>query len=49
MTFMLNLAIVLISVIGMEMFAWIIHKYVMHGPGWGWHESHHRDLSLIHI
>ena len=37
MTFMLNLAIVLISVIGMEMFAWIIHKYVMHGPGWGWH------------
>lgn len=45
MTFMFNLAIVLISIIGMEIFAWVIHKYVMHGPGWGWHESHHTDTD----
>ena len=45
MTFALNLAIVLISVIGMEIFAWVIHKFVMHGPGWGWHESHHTDTD----
>ncbi len=36
-------AIVIVSIIGMEVFAWAIHKYVMHGPGWGWHESHHRE------
>ena len=47
MTSLLNFAIVLISVIGMEIFAWVIHKYVMHGPGWGWHESHHRDTEGI--
>jgi len=25
----------------MELFAFAIHKYVMHGFGWGWHRSHH--------
>lgn len=35
------IAIVIASIIGMEVFAWAIHKYIMHGPGWGWHESHH--------
>lgn len=36
---------VLISIVGMEIFAWATHKYVMHGPGWGWHESHHTDTE----
>lgn len=36
---------VLISVVAMEIFAWAIHKYVMHGPGWGWHESHHTETD----
>ena len=45
MTSLLNFAIVLISVIGMEIFAWVIHKYVMHGSGWGWHESHHTETE----
>ena len=45
MTSLLNFAIVLISVIGMEIFAWVMHKYVMHGPGWGWHESHHTETE----
>lgn len=39
------IAITLISVIGMEIFAWAIHKYVMHGVGWGWHESHHKETD----
>ena len=25
----------------MEVVAWAAHKYIMHGWGWGWHESHH--------
>lgn len=25
----------------MEWVAWAAHKYIMHGWGWGWHESHH--------
>ena len=37
----LNLVITIISIIFMEAFAWAFHKYYMHGPGWGWHESHH--------
>ncbi|MEL6688043.1 MAG: sterol desaturase family protein [Pseudomonadota bacterium] len=39
------IAIVILSVIFMEIFAWAIHKYIMHGPGWGWHESHHRETE----
>ena len=35
------------SIIGMEIFAWAIHKYVMHGLGWGWHKSHHTETSGI--
>ncbi len=26
----------------MEFFAWFMHKYVMHGFLWVWHEDHHR-------
>ena len=25
-----------------ELSAWAMHKYVMHGPLWKWHEDHHR-------
>jgi beta-carotene 3-hydroxylase len=35
------LLIVLATVAAMEGVAWAVHKYVMHGPGWGWHRSHH--------
>ena len=44
-TFLFNLAIVIGAIIGMEIFAWFIHKYVMHGIGWGWHESHHTETE----
>ncbi|MBU2340034.1 MAG: sterol desaturase family protein [Alphaproteobacteria bacterium] len=32
---------VLLAVLGMEIFAWWAHKYIMHGWGWGWHRDHH--------
>ena len=31
------------TVIGMEGFAYVAHRWVMHGPGWFLHESHHRE------
>lgn len=35
------IAVVLLAVAGMELFAWSMHKYVMHGWGWAWHRDHH--------
>ena len=35
------LAIVLATVVTMEIVAWSSHKYVMHGFGWAWHRDHH--------
>ena len=40
-TVIVNMLIVLVSIVVMEVFAIYFHKYYMHGPGWGWHESHH--------
>lgn len=34
-------AIVVTAAMGMELFAWWAHKYVMHGWGWAWHRDHH--------
>ncbi|AXJ95161.1 MULTISPECIES: sterol desaturase family protein [unclassified Sphingomonas] len=30
------------TVTGMEAFAYAAHRWIMHGPGWFLHESHHR-------
>lgn len=30
------------TVAAMELFAYAMHRWVMHGPGWFLHESHHR-------
>jgi beta-carotene 3-hydroxylase len=40
-SWLLPLAIVTLTVVGMEVVALCLHKYVMHGWGWGWHQSHH--------
>ena len=32
----------LFTVVAMEGFAYVMHRWVMHGPGWFLHESHHR-------
>jgi beta-carotene 3-hydroxylase len=38
----ISIVLVLIAtVIGMELFAWAAHKYIMHGWGWAWHRDHH--------
>ena len=41
-TFLLVL-IALATTAAMELFAWWAHKYVMHGWGWDWHQSHHEE------
>jgi beta-carotene 3-hydroxylase len=33
--------VTLAAFVGMEALAWAVHRYVMHGPGWTWHRSHH--------
>jgi beta-carotene 3-hydroxylase len=38
---LVNAAILVGTVLLMEVVAWAVHKYIMHGPGWGWHRSHH--------
>jgi beta-carotene 3-hydroxylase len=43
---MLSNALILIAtVVLMEGFSIVAHKYVMHGFGWGWHRSHHEPRS----
>lgn len=37
----LRVCIVLASAIAMEGVAALVHRLWMHGPGWGWHRSHH--------
>ena len=32
---------------GMEGVAWGTHKYLMHGPLWCWHKSHHRPRKGV--
>jgi beta-carotene 3-hydroxylase len=38
---LLPLAIIALTVVATEAVASWVHKYVMHGWGWGWHQSHH--------
>lgn len=42
MSWLVGLALFLATVIGMEGFAYAAHRWVMHGPGWFLHASHHR-------
>lgn len=38
----LNILTVIVSFIGMELFAWLSHKYLMHGILWFLHKDHHQ-------
>lgn len=40
-----NIAIYLLTVAMMEGFAYVMHRWVMHGPGWFLHRSHHRPRT----
>ncbi len=42
---LLAIGIVGLTVVAMELVAFGVHKYLMHGPGWGWHRSHHEPRS----
>ena len=47
MTLALDIGIVLGTIAAMEWVASIIHRHVMHGFGWNWHQSHHRQRSAF--
>ncbi|WP_282602802.1 sterol desaturase family protein [Paracoccus sp. PARArs4] len=35
---------VILTVAAMELTAYSVHRWIMHGPlGWGWHKSHHDE------
>jgi beta-carotene 3-hydroxylase len=42
MSILTGLLIFVATIIAMEGFAYVVHRWVMHGPGWFLHESHHR-------
>ena len=45
LSWILPLLVVAITVVAMEALAAGVHRYVMHGPGWGWHRSHHEPRA----
>jgi beta-carotene 3-hydroxylase len=47
MSILAGTAIALATLVGMEILAHLTHKYLMHGPGWGWHRSHHEPHESI--
>jgi beta-carotene 3-hydroxylase len=40
-----GIALFVATVAGMEGFAYVMHRWVMHGPGWFLHASHHRTRT----
>jgi beta-carotene 3-hydroxylase len=44
-SWIIPIGIVVLTVGAMELLAFAVHKYVMHGPGWGWHRSHHEPRT----
>ena len=38
----IGLLLFVATILGMELFAYAAHRWVMHGPGWFLHASHHR-------
>ena len=42
MSWPLGILLFLLTVVGMEGFAYAAHRWIMHGPGWFLHASHHR-------
>ncbi|WP_242097354.1 MULTISPECIES: sterol desaturase family protein [unclassified Sphingomonas] len=45
MSWPIGILLFLATVLGMEAFAYAAHRWIMHGPGWFLHESHHRPRS----
>jgi beta-carotene 3-hydroxylase len=40
------IAITIISFVGMEVFSWAFHKYIMHGVLWNIHQTHHQHHKI---
>jgi beta-carotene 3-hydroxylase len=40
-----NAFILILTVVLMEVFSIVAHRYVMHGFGWAWHRSHHEPRT----
>jgi beta-carotene 3-hydroxylase len=45
MSFWVGLLLFLTTIVAMEGFAYAAHRWVMHGPGWFLHASHHRPRT----
>ncbi len=43
--FLTGIAIFFLTILAMEVFAYVMHRWVMHGPGWFLHASHHRPRT----
>jgi beta-carotene 3-hydroxylase len=41
----LGILFFLVAILTMEAVAYAMHRWIMHGPGWFLHESHHRPRS----
>jgi beta-carotene 3-hydroxylase len=41
MDLLVGIGIILLTIAGMEMFSWALHKYIFHGPLWFIHKTHH--------
>jgi beta-carotene 3-hydroxylase len=44
-TLVAKVLVFLLTFAGMEGFAWVMHRYVMHGVLWCWHRSHHEPRT----
>jgi beta-carotene 3-hydroxylase len=44
---LINILILTGSFVAMEGAAWLVHKYIMHGIMWNWHQSHHSHSEGI--
>lgn len=45
MSFATGILLFLATILVMEGVAYAAHRWIMHGPGWFLHESHHRDRN----
>lgn len=45
MSILSGLGVFLLTVLFMEGFAYVAHRWLMHGPGWFLHKSHHRPRT----
>jgi len=45
MSILAGLALFVLTIAAMEGVAYVTHRWVMHGPGWFLHESHHRPRT----